>query len=55
MRLDRASVLRQWDLPFEHAMRAEFAAGVEAVKAEGQAGAARFASGKGRGGSFEEI
>lgn len=55
MRLDRASVYRQWDLPFEHAMRAEFAAGVEAVKAEGQAGAARFASGKGRGGSFEEI
>ncbi|MEZ5849922.1 MAG: crotonase/enoyl-CoA hydratase family protein [Hyphomicrobiaceae bacterium] len=55
MRLDRASVYRQWDLPFDHAMRAEFAAGVEAVKAEGQAGAARFASGKGRGGSFEEI
>ncbi|MFV0295596.1 MAG: crotonase/enoyl-CoA hydratase family protein [Hyphomicrobiaceae bacterium] len=55
MRLDRASVYRQWDLPFEHAMRAEFAAGVEAVKAEGQSGAARFAGGKGRGGSFEEI
>lgn len=55
MRLDRASVYRQWELPFDHAMRAEFAAGVEAVKAEGQAGAARFASGKGRGGSFEEI
>lgn len=55
MRLDRASVYRQWDLPFEHAMRAEFAAGVEAVKAEGQSGAARFAGGKGRGGSFKEI
>ncbi len=55
MRLDRASVYRQWELPFDHAMRAEFAAGVEAVKAEGQAGAERFASGKGRGGSFEEI
>ncbi len=55
MRLDRASVYRQWDLPFDHAMRAEFGAGVEAVKAEGQAGAARFAGGKGRGGSFKEI
>ncbi len=55
MRLDRASVHRQWELPFEHAMRAEFAAGVEAVRAEGQAGAARFASGKGRSGSFSDI
>ncbi|MFM9940906.1 MAG: crotonase/enoyl-CoA hydratase family protein [Hyphomicrobiaceae bacterium] len=55
MRLDRASVHRQWELPFEHAMRAEFAAGVEAVRAEGQAGAARFAAGKGRSGSFSDI
>lgn len=55
MRLDRASVYRQWDLPFEHAMRAEFAAGLEAVRAEAQAGAARFAAGKGRSGSFDEI
>jgi enoyl-CoA hydratase len=55
MKLDRASVFRQWELPFDHAMRAEFSAGVEAVRAEGQAGAARFASGKGRGGNFENI
>ena len=55
MRLDRASVYRQWDMPFGHAMRAEFGASVEAVKAEGQAGAARFAGGKGRGGSFGDI
>jgi len=55
MRLDRASVHRQWDLPFEHAMRAEFAAGLEAVRAEAQTGAARFVGGKGRGGSFDEI
>ena len=54
MRLDRASVLRQWELPFDHAMRAEFAAGVEAVKAEGQSGAARFVGGAGRGGTFEK-
>lgn len=55
MRLDRASVYRQWELPFDHAMRAEFAAGLEAVRAGAQAGAARFASGKGRGGRFDEI
>lgn len=52
MNLDRASVHRQWDLPFEHAMQSEFAHGVSAVEAEGQAGATRFADGAGRGGSF---
>ncbi len=55
MKLDRASVYRQWELPFDHSMRAEFSAGVEAVRAEGQAGAARFAAGKGRGGDFSNI
>ena len=54
MNLDRASVHRQWDLPFEHAMRAEFAHGVAAVEAEGQSGAARFAAGAGRSGSFSD-
>jgi enoyl-CoA hydratase len=54
MNLDRASVYRQWDLPFEHAMRAEFAHGIAAVAAEGQSGAARFAGGAGRGGKFGE-
>jgi enoyl-CoA hydratase len=55
VRTDRASVYRQCDLPFDQAMRAEFAAGVDVVKAEGRSGAARFDSGKGRGGSFEDI
>ena len=54
MNLDRASVLRQRDLPVEHAMQAKFAHGVEAIAAEGQAGAARFAGGAGRVGSFDE-
>ena len=54
MNLDRASVYRQWDLPFEHAMQAEFAHGIAAVEAEGKAGATRFASGAGRGGSFDD-
>ncbi|MGI9422777.1 MAG: crotonase/enoyl-CoA hydratase family protein [Hyphomicrobiaceae bacterium] len=54
MNLDRASVHRQWELPFQHAMQAEFAHGVAAIAAEGQDGAARFAGGAGRGGSFED-
>ena len=54
MNLDRTSVYRQWDLPFEHAMKAEFAHGVAAVDAEGQSGAARFADGAGRSGSFSD-
>ena len=53
MNLDRASVYRQWELPFDHAIRAEFAHGISAVDAEGKAGAARFAGGAGRGGSFD--
>ena len=52
MNLDRASVYRQWDLPFEDAMRAEFSHGISAVAAEGQSGAARFAGGARRGGKF---
>ena len=55
LRLVRASVYQQWDTSFEDAIKAEFAAGVAAVKAEGQAGAARFTDGKGRGGSFDDI
>jgi enoyl-CoA hydratase len=55
VRTDRASVYRQWDLPFDQAMGAEFSAGVDVVKAEGRSGATRFSSGKGRGGSFEDI
>lgn len=55
MRLDRSSVFQQFDKPFAEALKAEFAASVGAVKAEGQAGAARFAGGKGRGGNFGGI
>ncbi|MBU2533168.1 MAG: crotonase/enoyl-CoA hydratase family protein, partial [Alphaproteobacteria bacterium] len=54
MNLDRASVHRQWDLPFAHAMKSEFSHGVAAVDAEGQSGAARFAGGAGRSGSFKD-
>ena len=54
MNVDRTSVLRQWDLPFEHAMKAEFAHGIAAADAEGRSGAARFAEGAGRSGSFDD-
>lgn len=55
MRLDRASVYQQWDKPFVEGLKAEFAQSVGVVKAEGQAGAARFAGGKGRGGNYQDI
>lgn len=52
MRADRASAHRQWDLPFDAALRSEGANGVPIVAAEGAGGAARFVGGEGRGGSF---
>jgi enoyl-CoA hydratase len=55
MRADRASVFRQWDLSFDEAMGNEFRGGLNAIAREGVAGAKRFASGKGRGGSFEDL
>ena len=55
MRADRRSVYRQEGLGLREAMRYEWDNGVPAVSAEGTAGAARFASGKGRHGNFEEI
>ncbi len=52
MNADRASVYRQWGMPLQSAMHAEFAESIGVVAAEGQAGAARFSDGAGRGGSF---
>ncbi len=54
MRADRASALRQWSLGPEAALANEWKSAVEFRK-EGQAGAARFSSGKGRGGDFAEF
>ena len=56
MRHDRLSAYQQWDLDYAEAMANEFAHGVASM-AGGAAvsGAARFASGKGRGGSFADI
>jgi len=56
MRHDRLSAYQQWDLDYADAMANEFAHG-QATMLSGEAlsGASRFASGKGRGGSFSDI
>jgi enoyl-CoA hydratase len=54
MRADRRSVYLQEGQPLGEAMRAEWNNSIPALKAEGVAGAARFAAGKGRHGSFDE-
>ncbi|WP_394622022.1 crotonase/enoyl-CoA hydratase family protein [Lentzea sp. JNUCC 0626] len=51
---DRASTYGALDLPLADALRAEGAAGVPIVALEGAAGAARFADGAGRHGTFTE-
>ncbi|WP_153504927.1 crotonase/enoyl-CoA hydratase family protein [Cumulibacter manganitolerans] len=55
LRNDRQSVLGQWGLDEEAAMRAEFGLGVESLRADGLSGARRFAGGAGRGGSFDDL
>lgn len=49
---DRSSAYAGLDLPLAEALRAEGAAGVPIVAAEGAAGAARFTAGAGRHGDF---
>ena len=55
MRADRRSAYAQQGLSLREAMRKEWYNGIPAFKAEGAAGAARFASGKGRHGNFRDI
>jgi enoyl-CoA hydratase len=55
MRADRRSVYAQQGLSIREAMRKEWYNGIPTFKAEGAAGAARFASGKGRHGNFRDI
>lgn len=51
---DRASAYEQWDLPLADALVNETRRGIEVIDSgETTAGAARFASGKGRHGKFE--
>jgi enoyl-CoA hydratase len=55
MRADRRSVWRQEGLSEMGGLRAEWACSSAMVEREGAAGAARFASGKGRHGEFKDI
>jgi enoyl-CoA hydratase len=53
MREDRMSAYEQFDLSLTEAMRNEFHHGLKSLQAGAQEGAARFASGAGRHGSFK--
>lgn len=55
MKADRAMVLDQWSLPMAEAFSREWRESAGAFAAEGVHGAGRFAAGKGRGGSFDDI
>ncbi len=56
MRADRQSSYEQWGLAFDEAIANEYRRGMTAIRSgEKRAGSTRFAGGKGRGGSFEDI
>ena len=55
MRADRASAYRQWDLELVEALRAEGRGGLAILESEALPGAARFAAGHGRHGSFSDL
>jgi enoyl-CoA hydratase len=54
LRADRASAFAQWDFTLDEALLGEARGGVEPLRREARAGAARFRDGAGRGGTFEE-
>jgi enoyl-CoA hydratase len=54
MRADRMSAIEQWPLDLAESLVNEWES-AETFRTEGAEGAARFASGKGRSGDFEEI
>jgi enoyl-CoA hydratase len=55
LRSDRRSSYEQWSLEVAEALVNEARCGAPALQAEARSGAARFAAGKGRGGSFGDI
>ena len=55
LRSDRRSSYEQWSLEIAEALVNEARCGAPALQAEARSGAARFAAGKGRGGSFGDI
>jgi len=54
LRADRVSAFAQWDVSLEEALKVEGIGGLEPLRHEARAGAARFKDGEGRGGRFEE-
>jgi enoyl-CoA hydratase len=53
---DRRSLLKRWSCDLPEAMRREFRGGMAVIEnGEARVGAARFAAGRGRHGSFEQI
>jgi enoyl-CoA hydratase len=54
MRADRRSAIDQWSAPLPRALAGEWKS-AETYRHEGFKGAARFSSGKGRGGDFSDI
>ncbi|NRA09811.1 MAG: crotonase/enoyl-CoA hydratase family protein [Myxococcales bacterium] len=56
VRADRRSAYEQWDMPLDLALANEYDCGMRAIRAgESFEGAQRFASGRGRGGRFDDI
>jgi enoyl-CoA hydratase len=55
LRGDRRSAIEGLDLDLDGALGAEFARGLGAIEQEAAAGAARFAAGHGRHGSFDDL
>jgi enoyl-CoA hydratase len=55
LRNDRLSAYEQCDLNFADAMANEFQRGLDSLQAGSRDGATRFAAGKGRHGSFDEV
>src|SRR5262245_61884428 len=55
LRSDRRSSYEQWGLDVAEALVNEGRCGAPALQAEARSGAARFAAGKGRGGSFSDL
>lgn len=55
LRADRMSSYRQWGMGMEDALRNEAREGLPPLLEEARQGAARFAGGKGRGGTFGDI
>jgi enoyl-CoA hydratase len=53
VRADRASAFAGWSRDLHDALKREAEQGIPVVAAEGRAGAALFAAGKGRGGDFK--